>query len=659
MALAKVLMKNLRNVLQFNKTLIIFTIFIFIYCFINSKINYKSKYNGNETSITGIITNIKIKSDYLELELKAKEKILAYYKYESITDINIGDKVTLTGKLNKVTSTNIPNTFNYQRYLKYKKIYYTFNIDKITTISSNNIFYKLKNIIFKRILKLNNKDYYLTFILGNKSLLDNENYNNFLDNGISHLLAISGMHISILLLLCKKNKPTSIILLILFLFLTGFSSSVYRVVIFYILKLFNKKKSNIYLLILTMDILLLIDPFRIFDLGFIYSFITTFGIFYYKDHIKNIIHLSFITFLFSLPVTALINYEINLFSIINNLIFVPLISYVVYPLCLISFLFSFLNSLFSVVINILNYLNELCNHLAIFITIPKFNLLLLLIYYFILLKKNNKLLLIPVLLINILLPKLDNNYYVYYLDIGQGDCAALISPHRKDVILIDTGGKVNSSYNVSDNTIKFLKSKGITKIDYLILTHGDYDHAGEAINIINKIKVKHVIFNSDLYKNIENNIIKVLKTKSIDYTKENKAVLFGKTTLSFLHHTLYEDENNNSIINYLNIYNHQFLFMGDASIDREKELINKYNLTNIEFLKIGHHGSKTSSSEYFVKKVKPKYSVISVGLNNKYNHPSKETINNLSDSTIYRTDYDGTIEVKINKKKLKITNYPS
>lgn len=652
-------MKNLRNVLQFNKTLIIFTIFIFIYCFINSKINYKSKYNGNETSITGIITNIKIKSDYLELELKAKEKILAYYKYESITDVNIGDKVTLTGKLNKVTSANIPNTFNYQRYLKYKKIYYTFNIDKITTTSSNNIFYKLKNIIFKRILKLNNKDYYLTFILGNKSLLDNENYNNFLDNGISHILAISGMHISILLLLCKKNKPTSIILLILFLFLTGFSSSVYRVVIFYILKLFNKKKSNIYLLILTMDILLLIDPFRIFDLGFIYSFITTFGIFYYKDHIKNIIHLSFITFLFSLPVTALVGYEINLFSIINNLIFVPLISYVVYPLCLISFLFSFLNSLFSVVINILNYLNELCNHLAIFITIPKFNLLLLLIYYFILLKKNNKLLLIPVLLINIVLPKLDNNYYVYYLDIGQGDCAALISPHRKDVILIDTGGKVNSSYNVSDNTIKFLKSKGITKIDYLILTHGDYDHAGDAINIINKINVKHVIFNSDLYKNIESNIIKVLKTKNIDYTKENKSVLFGKTTLSFLHHTLYEDENNNSIINYLNIYNHQFLFMGDASIDREKELINKYNLTNIEFLKIGHHGSKTSSSEYFVKKVKPKYSVISVGLNNKYNHPSKETINNLSDSTIYRTDYDGTIEVKINKKKLKITNYPS
>ena len=99
--------------------------------------------------------------------------------------------------------------------------------------------------------------------------------------------------------------------------------------------------------------------------------------------------------------------------------------------------------------------------------------------------------------------------------------------------------------------------------------------------------------------------------------------------------------------------------MGDASIDREKELINKYKLTNIESLKIGHHGSKTSSSEYFVKKVKPKYSVISVGLNNKYNHPSKETINNLSDSTIYRTDYDGTIEVKINKKKLKISNYPS
>ena len=652
-------MKNLKNILQFNKFLILFTILIFIYCFINSKINYTSKYNGNETTITGTISNIKIKDDCLELELKAKEKILAYYKYEQIKDVNIGDKVTISGKLNKVTSTNIPNTFNYQRYLKYKKIYYTFNIDKITTISSNNILYKIKNMIFQRIIKLKNKDYYLTFILGNKSLLDNENYNNFLDNGISHLLAISGMHISILLLLFKKNKPTSIIVLLLFLFLTGFSSSVYRVVIFYILKFFCKKKSNIYLLILTMDILLLIDPFRIFDLGFIYSFITTFGIFYYKDYIKNIIHLSFITFLFSLPITALVNYEINLFSIINNLIFVPIISYVVYPLCLISFFFSFLNPLFSIVINILNNLNEFFNHFAIFITIPKFNILLLLIYYFILLKKYNKLLLILVLLINILIPKLDNNYYVYYLDVGQGDSTALISPHNKNVILIDTGGKTNSSYKVSDNTIKFLKSKGISKIDYLILTHGDYDHAGDAINIINKIKVKHVIFNNDSYKNIESDIIKVLKSKKINYTKENKTVLFGNTRLLFLHHNLYEDENNNSIINYLNIYNNQFLFMGDASLDREQELIKKYNLTNIDFLKVGHHGSKTSSSDYFINIIKPKYSIISVGLNNKYNHPSKETLNNLKNTIIYRTDYDGTIEVKINKKKLKITNYSS
>lgn len=652
-------MKNLKNILQFNKFLILFTILIFIYCFINSKINYTSKYNGNETTITGTISNIKIKDDYLELELKAKEKILAYYKYEQIKDVNIGDKVTISGKLNKVTSTNIPNTFNYQRYLKYKKIYYTFNIDKITTISSNNILYKIKKMIFQRIIKLKNKDYYLTFILGNKSLLDNENYNNFLDNGISHLLAISGMHISILLLLFKKNKPTSIIVLLLFLFLTGFSSSVYRVVIFYILKFFCKKKSNIYLLILTMDILLLIDPFRIFDLGFIYSFITTFGIFYYKDYIKNIIHLSFITFLFSLPITALVNYEINLFSIINNLIFVPIISYVVYPLCLISFFFSFLNPLFSIVINILNNLNEFFNHFAIFITIPKFNILLLLIYYFILLKKYNKLLLVPVLLINILIPKLDNNYYVYYLDVGQGDSTALISPHNKNVILIDTGGKTNSSYKVSDNTIKFLKSKGISKIDYLILTHGDYDHAGDAINIINKIKVKHVIFNNDSYKNIESDIIKVLKSKKINYTKENKLVLFGNTRLLFLHHNLYEDENNNSIINYLNIYNNQFLFMGDASLDREQELIKKYNLTNIDFLKVGHHGSKTSSSDYFINIIKPKYSIISVGLNNKYNHPSEETLNNLKNTIIYRTDYDGTIEVKINKKKLKITNYSS
>jgi competence protein ComEC len=96
------------------------------------------------------------------------------------------------------------------------------------------------------------------------------------------------------------------------------------------------------------------------------------------------------------------------------------------------------------------------------------------------------------------------------------------------------------------------------------------------------------------------------------------------------------------------------MFTGDASITTEKEILNKYNLSDIDVLKVGHHGSKTSSGKEFVNEIKPKYSVISVGKNNRYGHPNKEVLNNLEDSKIYRTDEDGSIMFKIKNNKLKI-----
>ena len=94
--------------------------------------------------------------------------------------------------------------------------------------------------------------------------------------------------------------------------------------------------------------------------------------------------------------------------------------------------------------------------------------------------------------------------------------------------------------------------------------------------------------------------------------------------------------------------------MGDSGIDRENDIIKKYNLDNIDILKVGHHGSNTSSSKYFIDKINPKYSIISVGKNNWYGHPNDEVLNNLKDTIIYRTDIDGSIIFKINISSLKI-----
>lgn len=122
----------------------------------------------------------------------------------------------------------------------------------------------------------------------------------------------------------------------------------------------------------------------------------------------------------------------------------------------------------------------------------------------------------------------------------------------------------------------------------------------------------------------------------------------SKINIKFLNTKIYDNENDNSIVGYLNIHNIKFLYMGDASINVEKEILEKYKLTNVDFLKVGHHGSDTSSGKEFIDEINLKYSIISVGKNNRYGHPKDKVLNNLSNSKIYRTDLNGAIAIKIN-----------
>ena len=119
--------------------------------------------------------------------------------------------------------------------------------------------------------------------------------------------------------------------------------------------------------------------------------------------------------------------------------------------------------------------------------------------------------------------------------------------------------------------------------------------------------------------------------------------------LYFLNQKDYKNENDNSNVIYTKIYNKSFLFMGDAGVEVENDIIDNYELDNIDYLKIGHHGSITSSSKNFIKTINPKYSIISVGKNNKYGHPNKEVLKTLSNSKIYSTDQFGSIMFKLQK----------
>ena len=184
--------------------------------------------------------------------------------------------------------------------------------------------------------------------------------------------------------------------------------------------------------------------------------------------------------------------------------------------------------------------------------------------------------------------------------------------------------------------------------------HGDFDHMGDVFNVIDNFKIDKVFFNCGEFNELENELIKVLDKKRINYYACVSELNIDNNKLYFLQTRDYGNENDNSNVIYTEFDGYKFLFMGDASTTTEKEILDKYYLSDIDVLKIGHHGSRTSSSIEFINEINPKYSIISVGENNRYGHPNREVLKNLVNSKIYRTDEDGSIMFKIKNNKLNI-----
>ena len=191
----------------------------------------------------------------------------------------------------------------------------------------------------------------------------------------------------------------------------------------------------------------------------------------------------------------------------------------------------------------------------------------------------------------------------------------------------------------------------------MIITHGDNDHIGESINIVNNFRIGKVVLNCGPFNNLEKKLMKVLDKNNIEYTSCINNIDLGNNKMYFLNTRIYNNENDNSQVSYIKINNYKFMFMGDASSITEYNILNKYNIGQIDFLKVGHHGSDTSSSKNFINRIKPKYSLISVGKNNKYGHPKQVVLNTLRNTKIYRTDEDGSIEIRLNNNGYKIITY--
>lgn len=674
-------MKRLRHILQSKHLIKIITIIIFIITLLYTNYYpFKSKYTKNDKEFIGIVTKYEVKEDKITIEIKAKEKLLITYKYQDkeFNNLSYGDKIKVKGTLITPSKNTNQNTFNYQKYLYYKKIYYLVEATSINKIANNhNYLYTIKNTLYQKINKLKSSNYIKTLLFCDNTL-SKEIKESYRINGISHLFSVSGMHInffvSIIYLYLNKityNKRIKYLITNIFIitYLILFpSSSLLRSTVMsilysinYLLKLKIKK---IDILLLTLGVSLLINPFIIYDLGYIYSYTITFFLVLSsstlkkKNKINKIIYISLLSFLVSIPITIYNSFEINIISILLNIILVPIISIIILPLTILTYIFPILDSILYLFTNTLETISLFISKINITkIIFPKPSLLIVVLYYiiFLLSYQNKKYFYLNIILLIIIYisPYLNSNFEVVMFEVGEADCHLIKYPYNKNTILIDTG---KNEYKIKNEVIPYLKSIGIKKIDYLIITHGDEDHIGGSITLINNFQVKNVILNKGTFTDIEKELIKNLNKKKIPHQININKINLSNHTIYLLNNTKYNNENDNSIITYFTYQKYKFLYMGDASITTEDNLLENYNLNNISILKVGHHGSNTSSSKDFISQINPSISLISVGENNIYHHPNKEVINNLSKSRIYRTDINNMVKLTINSKGiLKVT----
>ena len=622
-------------------------------------VNVKYYITFNDLEFRGIVVECNRKKATI---LTKKGNVLVYHNNE----VSLGDY----GKFSVIELDYDTELFNYHEYLENKNIKNYFELNKFEYIDNYFVVGKIRDYFLR--LSDENPSKYNSYI---KTLLfaykdDMEILEETQNLGISHLLAVSGMHISILVyllqLLLRKifyfEKPIDIIIfafLLFYLVLCNFEITVFRAVFMVLLGIVFKhlkmQFTKLDILSITGVLLLIFNPRSLFLLSFQLSFIVSFIIiifaknFEIKSKILSTYVITFIAFLVTLPFVLNVNYEINLFSILVGPLYVLYFELLLYPITLIMFIFPQIAFIFDRVYSFFEMTIVYFDTIKIFnlvfgeISILSFILYEVLLYFLLVsfeVKRGRTILFTLMFLFIIFLynKEVFNPFYkIKMYDVGQGDSILIALPHNQGNILIDC-------YNDVD---EYLKKDGIKEIDIIFLSHGHADH----INAYEKICDDFKVINTYSSYYDESELLKKLnKTYSIKLLKANDVVYFKEVTFNVLGPVKhYNNENDNSLVLKVLLDDISILFTGDIEKEAEKELVNIYkNELKSDILKVAHHGSSTSSSKLFLEHIKAGYYLISVGRNNKYNFPNNNYL--LSLDNVYRTDMNNSITIFKRKK---------
>ena len=724
---------NIRKTKRYVKLIInkkIFTIFLIVQIISGIIVIQKeNKFNTAYDNVKELDTIVRVETTGIQKENSTEYtiKILKCNKYTKIEKtklkmscpknekFEIGDILQIQGEYEQINSYKNKGVFNYEKYLKKDNIYGKIRVSKFTIKKKSKSRIRVSEKIkekFKNNFDVQTANYFITIILGDKSELDKQIKENFQNGGISHLLAISGMHINCIILIItyvinktinsyKIRKLITIGILIMYGSIIEFSPSATRAIIMAIMHLtaLNLLEKDNFLVNISISsfIILIISPYYLVDTGFLLSFTATISIVYvYKklrkevsknkiiQSISDSLILTISANILIAPIVICLFKKISLSMFIIGIIISPFIFIIeiigILIIIIPSFILKFLKVPIELFISIFDFLSSI-NFLTIYFKVP--NIIQIILYYTIIIKflfkpkrKIISKILICIIVISIVSQLIYSSYSILFrkfeinlIDVGQGDSTLIVTPKNKK-ILIDGGG--NENYDIGANVlIPYLLNKKIKQIDYLIISHFDTDHVGGTFKVLEKLKVKQVIISqqkedsSNFQKFLEiakKRNIKIIVVKAGDIIQIEKniyiEVLWPTEKLEISTNPL----NNNSIVAKLIYENTSILFTGDIEAKAEKELVKKYdkNLKS-DILKVAHHGSQTSSTQDFIDKVNPKIALIGVGYKNKFDHPNKEILERLQkiNCKIYRIDTMGEIDCSIDSKNniFKITKY--
>ncbi|MCM3588864.1 DNA internalization-related competence protein ComEC/Rec2 [Mesobacillus maritimus] len=691
----------------------------------NAIIRNVTGFRGDENQVPlTFVDQIKIDGNQLTAIASASpraERVVLKYRIRSAEEkaklkewIGPGIACRVAGELTQPPRATNPNAFDYRMYLQRQGIFWIYTVDainqtdcwqtKLTWIEKIKRFRQAEIGRLEATLSKDSAGIFAALLFGDRSLMDPLVEDAYAKTGTVHLLAISGLHIAMLtgivyfVLLCigwTKEKVEYILLtaLPIYAILTGLSPSVNRAVLmllfFLISRKLNLKISPLDILSSAFLLLILITPFIIYQPGFQLSFGVSFALILSSKGIINRFHtyfsklaaVSFIAQLASLPTLLSYFYEVSPLSIFANLLFVPLFSFVLLPLVIMTYLSGMIlpfmyKPLLLVAERLIQVASRMSSSLAdlpgaTFI-LGKPNLVILSFYlvvflvFFVLWEnerlKSEVLLWLPLIpiAIQIVLPTFSPYGKIVFIDVGQGDSILIRLPFNKGNYLIDTGGTLafeknpwelrKDSFEVGkDVLVPYLKSEGIRSLDKLILTHGDFDHIGGSLSLLEELKITEILMPVSLGSSaIEQEVVDLAKREKTKVTyvdagakwKQGKSKFFVVSPIEKL-----EDKNEGSIVIWTMLGGKSWLFTGDLGELGEEDILNQYPGLKVDVLKVGHHGSKTSSAVSFLNHLQIETAIISVGEKNRYGHPHEEVLTRLNDlqAEIYRTDQDGAI----------------